>query len=200
MVFKQETQEQAPNCSRVKPSRGQRCCGAPLLPRSSRQQAQQHPILFCSHCSIPVPPQHVNTAWGTLVRKLTACFHHKWLLRFRYCVCLYLATRDPTKDNTKTPERGRVEGRAFVSGADNRYRCPEQSLTHSTHFSCREQPKTNQRVAMPCAKGIGAVCPMQTLQMMLRAEDFIPSWLALPLAPWQCKVADGQLPTLDQVL
>lgn len=52
---------------------------------------------------------------------------------------------------------------------------------------------------MPCAKGIGVVCPMQTLQMMLRAEIFVPSWLALPLTPWQCKAADGQPPTLDQV-
>lgn len=46
---------------------------------------------------------------------------------------------------------------------------------------------------MPYAKGIGAVCLMQTLhsaQIMLRAEIFVPSWLALPLPPQHYKAAD----------
>lgn len=80
--------------------------GLLFWPSSSHQQAQQRHISFCSHCSIPVPPQNMNTAWGMLVRKLAACFHHEWLLRFKYCVCAYLATRDPTKDWTLKHQKG----------------------------------------------------------------------------------------------
>lgn len=53
-----------------------------------------------------MPPQHVNTAWGKLVRKLAECVHHKWLLRFKYFVCLYLAARDPTKDRGLQHQKG----------------------------------------------------------------------------------------------
>lgn len=106
--------EPAPDCSKLKPSCGQGCRGTPCItgigllpwPRSSHQQAQQCPISFSSHCSIVMPPWHVNTARRMLIRKLAECFHHKWLLRFKYCVCLYLAARDPTKDRALKHQKG----------------------------------------------------------------------------------------------
>lgn len=64
-----------------------------------------------------MPPWHMNTAQG---KKLAEYFHHKRLLRFKYCVCLYLAPKHPTKDSVKIPRRDRVEGRAFISRADKR--------------------------------------------------------------------------------
>lgn len=42
-------------------------------------------------------------AWWMLVRKLAKCFHHKG---FKYCVCLYLAARDPTKDRELKHQKG----------------------------------------------------------------------------------------------
>lgn len=53
-----------------------------------------------------MPLRHVNTARGTLVRKLAECFHRKWLLRFKYCVCLHLAARDPTKERALKRQKG----------------------------------------------------------------------------------------------
>lgn len=70
--------------------------------------AKRHNVLHLvsfSHCSALMLSQHVNSAQEMLVRMPGECFHHKWLIRLKYCAFV-LGNKGPSqRQSTKTLKR-----------------------------------------------------------------------------------------------
>lgn len=91
----------APDGSKRKPSCVQGCCRTSCVTRMWHlpwpRGTMSCILVFFSHCSALMLSQCVNSSQEMLVRMPGECFHHKWLIRVKYCVCLYLATRGPNQ-------------------------------------------------------------------------------------------------------
>lgn len=106
-----------PRCQLLMAAKGNQAvprdaAGHPVLPGlgiSLGQEAQSwHKtswVFFC-HGSELMLSQHVNSSQEMLIRMPGECFHHKWLIRVQYHVCLYMATRGSNqRQSTKTLKR-----------------------------------------------------------------------------------------------